>query len=70
MQIVWCDIDRDDLVCVNADWPCPAYLGMSLRAAELRRRAGVYRPMRIGCVASADDPLTMIMLSVSLEAGT
>jgi hypothetical protein len=31
-----------------------------MRAAELRRRAGVYRPVRSSCVASADGSLTMI----------
>ena len=33
---------------------------MSLCAAELWRRAGVYRLVRAGCVVSADDSLTMI----------
>jgi hypothetical protein len=40
---------------------------VSLRAAELGRCAGVYRPVRTGCVAFADDPLTMIMLSATPE---
>jgi hypothetical protein len=35
---------------------------MSSRAGELRRCAGVYWPVRTGCVASADGSLTMIML--------
>ena len=43
------------------------YLGVSLRAAELRQPAGVYRCVRPGCVTSADDSLTTIMLSA--EAG-
>jgi hypothetical protein len=34
------------------------YVGVSLRAAELGQRAGVYRSVRTGCVASADDSLT------------
>jgi hypothetical protein len=40
---------------------------MSLYAAELRLRAGVYQPVRTRRVASADDSLTMIMCSASLK---
>jgi hypothetical protein len=54
--------------CVNADWPS-AYLRVSVRAVELRRRAGVYRPVRASYVASVDDSLTMIMLRVGLDDG-
>jgi hypothetical protein len=39
-----------------------------LRTVELRQRADVYRPVRTSCVTSADDSLTMIMLSTSLRA--
>lgn len=35
--------------------------GVSSRAAEPRRRTDGYRPVRTGCVASADDSLMMIM---------
>jgi hypothetical protein len=41
-----------------------------LCAAELRRCAGVYRPVRTGCVGSADGSLTMIMLGADLEGCT
>jgi hypothetical protein len=43
-----------------------AYRRVSLRDAELRQPAGVYRPVRTGCVASADDSLMMIMLNLGL----
>lgn len=38
-----------------------AYLGVSLRAAELRQHAVVDRPVRTGCDAFADGSLMMII---------
>jgi hypothetical protein len=43
------------------------YLRVSLCAAELRLRTGAHRYVRTRSVTFADDSLTMIMLSLSLE---
>jgi hypothetical protein len=42
------------------------YLWVSLRALDLLQPAGVYRRVCIGCASSADDSLTMIMLSAEI----
>lgn len=46
--------DYGEHLCVNADSSCPAYRGVSSRAAEVRRPAGVCHP----CALVASFPLT------------
>ena len=54
---------RGRALCVNAVSRMSACLGVSLCVAELRLRAGVYRPVRTRRAAFADGPLMVIMAS-------